>query len=376
MFENKNYEMLLGNCFDTLKTLPDNFVQSVATSPPYFSLRNYETEHQLWGGDKECDHEWLDQLPRRARSKNDKRSETGIQNESAFCDLPNTKLCIKCSGWVGELGLENTPERFVENLVTVFDEVKRVLRDDGVCFVNLGDTYWNNAKIKHPTLKEKDMTLTPQRFAIAMQDHGWYVRNEIIWNRKNCLPESVGDRFTRSHEAIWMFTKNGEYYFDQHAVREPYKDGFDASAMTLIDGETLINPSGANKRTVWDMGVSSDKSGHVAPFCKDLPAVAIKSSTSEYGACSNCMKPYVREMERVVVNSDKKIFSIVDKGWKKDCECDTDKVSPCIVLDPFSGSGSTGEVAMQLGRRYIGCELSKLYFDQTIRRFDGDGSLF
>lgn len=310
----KQYTLLQGNALDTLKQIPNNTVQCCITSPPYWGLRNYGTEPQLWGGNIYCAHEWITTKPRRTRSEKDVKNPNTIQNanKGANCNLIEAKACQKCHGWLGELGGEPYAEQFVRNLMMIFEEVQRVLRDDGVAFVNLGDSYfkresWNKASY----LKDTDLCLIPQRFAIAMQDAGWYVRDEVIWDKRNmCMPESVGTRCTRAHETIWHFSKSRHYYWDAKSIRDYVEDG---------------SPEGANKRNVWTVKPTKFDGEHYAGYPMELPEFCLKLATK--------------------------------KGD--------------IVLDPFSGAGTTGIAAFKNGRKYIGCELNAEYIAITESRFKG-----
>ncbi len=228
--------------------LPDECAQMVVTSPPYWGLRKYAGEQELiWGGDKKCEHEWVDSSIPKSGGVGD--YEVGrVGNAKARSDSHDKKessTCHLCGAWKGAYGLEPTPEMYVEHTIEIFEEVKRVLRSDGVCFVNIGDSYYASggastvgALASHtqgkvsdfsvpypyyttiPHLKAKDLCLIPQRLAIAFQDAGWWARSIIIWSKSNPMPESVTDRPTESHEYILMLTKSARYYWDASAVRE------------------------------------------------------------------------------------------------------------------------------------------------------------
>jgi DNA modification methylase len=292
-----------GDCLDILPTLEANTIQCCVTSPPYWGLRDYGVE--------------------------------------------------------GQLGLEKTPEEYVAKMIAVFSEVKRVLRNDGTLWLNLGDSYYNyrpgctsqtkqtlngaEGKVieftdkrgsKQEGLKEKDLCGIPWRVAFALQADGWYLRQDIIWAKPNPMPESVTDRCTKSHEYIFLLTKSARYYFDQDSIREPHKRIWDAtnggsiSTGRMVEaggamgdmsshpkGYPLPNPNGANRRSVWTITTKPYKEAHFATFPEEIPRTCILA------------------------------------GSKKG---DT-------ILDPFSGAGTTGVVAEKLGRKYIGIELNPEY---------------
>jgi len=233
-----NYKLILGDCLEKLRELPDSSVQCITTSPPYFGLRNYLTGEWV-GGDSGCSHEIT----------------KGIVTEKY-------KVC-QCGAMFedNQIGLENTPEVYIAKLVEVFHEARRVLKDDGTLWLNLGDSYWGGkgqsgsrgaefqdernlngeslnrgyqtmggAKLtkptdgRHETIKPKDLMMIPARVAIALQADGWWLRSEIIWNKPNPMPESVTDRPTKSHEMIYLLTKSARYFYDNEAVREGLKE--------------------------------------------------------------------------------------------------------------------------------------------------------
>src|SRR5690606_4071995 len=190
------WEIKQGDALSVLKTMPDQSINTCVTSPPYWGLRDYGVD--------------------------------------------------------GQLGLEPTPEEYVANLVEVFREVRRVLRDDGTLWLNLGDSYagsgkgaWDNKEVQKEVyvpdkdspqcklkkvpqgLKPKDLVGIPWRVAFALQADGWYLRQDIIWHKPNCMPESVKDRCTKAHEYIFLLTKNSKYYFNSDLIREPNQDKYD-----------------------------------------------------------------------------------------------------------------------------------------------------
>ena len=310
--------ILVGDCLTRLKQLPDDSVQCCVTSPPYWGLRDY-------GND-------------------------------------------------GQIGLESTPAEFVAAMVAVFDEVRRVLRSDGVCFVNLGDSYGRNPQkgdnsgdgkhgeygcgVVHDRplggLKPKDLCGIPWRVAFALQDSGWWLRQDIIWHKPNPMPESVTDRCTKAHEYIFLLTKSARYYWDQHAIMEKASYGEEHARKATSWGTNRKHPNkanvadyafkgdnhttskmadgthGRNARSVWTITTKPYSGAHFATFPPELP------------------------------------MRCIGAGSKKG---DT-------ILDPFFGAGTTGLVAMKMGRDCIGVELSPDYAEIARKRIADACGLF
>ena len=330
-------KIIEGDCLEVMRQMPDRCINCCVTSPPYWGLRDY--------------------------------------------------------GVSGQLGLEKTPEEFVEKMVGVFSEVRRVLRDDGTLWLNLGDSYartggWasndgldgkkrgesgraksncqNGNGQKCPEgLKQKDLVGIPWRVAFALQADGWYLRSDIIWHKPNPMPESVCDRPTKSHEYIFLMAKAEKYYYDHEAIKEnsqptnPSRNGFSdlqefkrsgnkkrkparARGVPVDDrGKTAGNVAGSvpwagtnrNKRTVWTVGTRPFKEAHFATFPEDL------------------IKPCI-------------LAGCPDGG---------------IVLDPFMGAGTTALVAAKYGRKFAGCELNPEYAAMARKRVANEqaqGKLF
>ena len=318
-----------GDVIDHLLEFPDGSVQCVVTSPPFFNLRDYGQE--------------------------------------------------------GQIGLEKTPEEYVDKMVRVFGEIKRVLKDDGTVWLNLGDSYSAGTMTKHTgeARKNRDMTAMsgiirkynkpknligiPWRVAFALQNDGWYLRQDIIWHKPNPMPESVKDRCTKAHEYIFLLSKSDKYYYDADAIRTPLKDGairrlleknIDNQRGSITpsksngpmkavggkdwqshmagggskikghkgyfdkDGNPICGPT-ANRKSVWKINTQPYKEAHFAVFPPELPELCIKAGTKEGD----------------------------------------------IVLDPFFGSGTTGWVAQRLGRKWIGIELNPEYIEIAKKRF-------
>ncbi len=342
---------LIGDCRETLKTLDAGSVQCVVTSPPYFGLRDYGSAR--WdGGDAAFDH-----------SGTDAGSTSKREGRSYQQGHPMGLVCRKC-GAVRidqQIGLEQSPAEYVAALVAVFGEVWRVLRDDGTVWLNLGDSYNSpmggatNPGIsqkgtrvptyqhgqgyrKDKTLKPKDLIGIPWRVAFALQDAGWYLRSDIIWAKPNCMPESVTDRPTRSHEYLFLLTKRDRYYYDSEAIAEPTthtgltweqrkaqgegpRRGIAQGGLSNIGG----NDGKRNRRTVWTVPTSPYSGAHFATFPEKL------------------IEPCILAGSRVG---------------------DT-------VLDPFGGSGTTARVAIKHGRHAILCELNPDYVKLQDKRTDG-----
>ena len=301
------WEIKQGDALSVLKTMPDQSINTCVTSPPYWGLRDYGVD--------------------------------------------------------GQLGLEPTPAEYVANLVEVFREVRRVLRDDGTLWLNLGDSYSGSCQtggvnsisgkgksqphVKHKrntNLKPKDLVGIPWMVAFALRADGWYLRQDIIWHKPNAMPESVKDRPTRAHEYIFLLSKSPRYYYDADAIREPHtlndrvkgrKPNF-APRKWLPEGGKIsnnnrsggdgvgFNPKGRNKRSVWTIPTRPFKGAHFAVFPPDLIEPCILAGCPAGG----------------------------------------------VVLDPFMGSGTTGMVAAMYQRNFIGFELNPEYCKMAEKRIE------
>lgn len=308
--------ILVGDCIESLRKLPAQSVHTCVTSPPYFGLRDY--------------------------------------------------------GHEGQIGLEPTPDEFVAKLVAVFREVRRVLRDDGTLWLNLGDSYasYRDGKATPDTtrgddtgtlvpkgqaknrmastfagtsVKHKDLIGIPWRVAFALQADGWYLRQDIIWHKPNPMPESVTDRCTKAHEYIFLMAKSERYYFDHVAIKEPsksksegirfggakYGDSDDPKHATK-SGNVSKEYAMANRRSVWTVTTKPFKGAHFATFPFDLIEPCILAGCPEGGT----------------------------------------------VLDPFGGSGTTALAAQTWGRKFILCELNPIYAQMAKNRIEAKQDLF
>jgi len=287
--------LLIGNSLEKIDEIKEKSVQAIVTSPPYWGLRDYNAD--------------------------------------------------------GQLGEELVPEDFVRTLTTLFNKSKRVLKDDGTLWLNIGDTYFGakgghweggnsitndatggnyrmqrKAPPKHPRLKTKDLTGVPWMLAFSLQKDGWYLRQDIIWHKPNPMPEAVKDRCVKSHEYIFLLSLKPKYYFDYEAIQEKavYVGDNRASRGDSRRDVLLANniaadsqPTGEfrNKRSVWSINTAQSGEAHFAVFPEKIPELCIKAGTKEGD----------------------------------------------VVLDPFMGSGTTANVAKRLGRKWIGIELNEEY---------------
>lgn len=316
-------KIIQSDCLDGLRTLADGSIHCCVTSPPYWGLRDY--------------------------------------------------------GRDGQIGLEATPEAYVERLVEVFREVRRVLRDDGTCWLNLGDSYGSG----------KQLVGIPWRVAFALQADGWYLRQDIIWHKPNPMPESVRDRCTKAHEYVFLLAKSGKYLYDAEAVSE--EAVCDRMRGPALHGD-LISTNGnsglsrrqlnetKNRRSVWKIATKSYRGAHFATMPPQLAETCLRAGTSEAGCCSLCGTPHERVVDRKRVatrpgtdtkvtgdkmtdgnrDPERHVTTTTTTGWRPTCSCNA-SVSPCTVLDPFGGSGTTLAVAAELGLNGIGFELNDDY---------------
>ena len=256
--------ILTGDVFDRLAHLPDESVHCVVTSPPYFGLRDYGLEPQVWGGHEDCQHEWgeIERGKRKDMLPLDKTASEGRSGTTAHQDGAahnGGRFCVRCGAWLGNLGLEPTMDMHIEHLVRIFREVRRVLRKDGTLWLNYGDAYAGSANGrsaadtkalgKHDrtfrdkpistvggVFKPKDLMMMPARVAMALQAEGWWLRSEIVWSKPNPAPEGAKDRPTSAHEKVYLLTRSARYFYDAGAVRIPETGG-------ATPGERMENAS-------------------------------------------------------------------------------------------------------------------------------------
>jgi len=435
-------KVLNGDCLEVLDQLPEKSVDTCITSPPYYGLRDYGTAE--WeGGDESCDH----QVGRFEHSVSEKQ-----KSNSASAGHQARDICPKCGAVRKDkqIGLEETPEEYVDKMVEVFRKVRRVLKDEGTVWLNLGDSYASNHYTgardsdtgwKHGELsqgyqaraggaggvfKVKDLMGIPWMVAFALRADGWYLRQDIIWHKKNCMPESVTDRCTKAHEYIFLLSKNVKYYFDNESIKEDAvragtipkgKKYTSKLADSKIGGrhtrETLNEKPVAekrNKRSVWTVTNKPFKGAHFAVFPPDLIKPCVLAGCPEK-VCVECDTPYEREMEdvdvepkkNISIGDDRKEFDSSmggggtslkghsgyfksdgtpvttpkkDLGFKKQCQCETDETKSGTVLDPFGGAGTTGLVADRNGRNAILIELNDEYAEMARDRLYNDAPLF
>jgi DNA modification methylase len=360
--------ILTGCCLSMLATLPDKSVHTCVCSPPYWGLRDYGTG--TWeGGDAACAHDpgGMKQVPQ-TKHPAASASITSGGNRGAG------RTCLKCGATRADqqLGLEATPEEYVANMVAVFREVRRVLRDDGTLWLNLGDSYTSGgrgyrdpgqSKINGggrvtgltakgtraetpPGLKPKDLVGIPWMTAFALRADGWYLRSDIIWEKPNPMPESVTDRPTKSHEYLFLLSKSERYYYDHEAIAEPVT----ASTIERLSQPTLDQQNGSdrvpgkmngtmkavgaldtrNRRTVWTIPTKPFSEAHFATYPAELIEPCILAGSPVGGT----------------------------------------------VLDPFFGAGTTALVADRLGRHAIGIELNPDYVKIAEKRLRKDAGMF
>ena len=233
------HKIICDNTLDALRELPKESIDMVMTSPPYWGLRDYGKDTgTIWSGEKDCEHKWIDTYVRNTDKTAGEKQKTNKGNIGR--DNPiNNAFCSKCGAWHGQLGLEPTPELYIEHLRMVFVEIKRVLKETGTCWINIGDSYsnrgecdpsrWKSKEIAYKpscdckSLPPKCMVMIPERFAFMMIDSGYILRNKIIWHKPNSMPSSVKDRFNTTYEMLYFFSKDRKYWFDLDAVREEHK---------------------------------------------------------------------------------------------------------------------------------------------------------
>ena len=380
-----------GNVVDVLAELPEQSVDCCITSPPYWGLRDYGLPAMVWGGDPDCEHCFY--FP----------SEKG--NVIAL-NQPAKGFCVKCGAWLGCHGLEPTVALWVKHEVEIFRQVRRVLKDDGTVWLNLGDAYASRGGAgwqgKHgarsnrthtqrnllgnttsENIKQKDLIGLPWRVAFALQADGWYLRSDIVWEKPNCMPESVKDRPTKSHEYIFLLSKSDRYYYDYKSIMEPASPDTHARYARGRSDHHKNTDGGPGNQTIaktfkhmldkvpsgWD----TSNGDHRNLTGRYRHGVNPKAAQSTPGSRQNAS--FSTAVKDIVKYRNKRtVWKVPTRGFKGAhfATFPPALIEPCVlagcpiggtVLDPFFGAGTTGIVSHENGRRFIGIELGKHYLD-------------
>jgi site-specific DNA-methyltransferase (adenine-specific) len=318
-----------GHALQLLKQMPSDFVDCMVTSPPYWALRDYKTKGITWDSKEDCKHEWGENI-----SVKQKSTPKDWHEETKFSDDITNTFCKKCGAWKGQLGLEPSFDLYVKHLCDIMDEVKRVLKPTGTCWVNLGDTYSGTGcgtgtshfsqidkcmkQNVETDLPDKSLCQVPSRFAIEMVNRGWTLRSEIIWQKPNGLPSSIKDRFTLDFEKIFFFVKNRKYYFEtlyedyvsldkrpagvvqnreygyqgKYKVMPPIggKKQTEGNDNPVYSGNTPEWKQGRIKRCVWSINTHPFPDAHFATFPEELAEPMVQAGSPEF-ICKKCGKP-------------------------------------------------------------------------------------
>jgi len=390
-------QTLHGDCRDVLCQVPDGSVHCCVTSPPYWGLRSYLPK----------DH------PDKAREIG--QEKTPEQFVATMVEVfREVRRCLHDSGtlWLNLGDSYSSGGRTTQVVQTVRGPT---VRDQSGDAASGKQEYLNGTAMRPPVFagsKPKDLCGIPWRVVLALQADGWYWRSCIVWHKKSCMPESVTDRPTNSWEPIFLLAKSQRYFYDAEAVKEPADTAGDVGGFSGCQaigagvkpsgnqipekGAAYVRPSFRNQRNVWSLGPEPYSEAHFATFPTEIPRRAILAGTSARGCCPKCLTPWERVVEKSSTYNGKrdtgetytaKAYSSPQSeprgskknlggdaepsrtvGWQPGCECNAGEPIHCTVLDPFGGSGTTGAVALELGRNATLCELNGGYLPLIQKR--------
>jgi len=379
---------------------PDS--RNFTTMNPYWGLRDYGSEGLIWGGHADCEHQWEQDLIKKGHHAGETNSgKEGYTKDTGQWSNSQGKYCERCGAWCGSLGLEPTPEEYVAHIVDIFREVWRVLKDDATVWLNMGDSYFgswgdyvapNSKKHQyqsetrwrrpgyeegdyhgrpptagcHDTLKKKDLVGIPWRVAFALQEYGFYLRQDIIWSKPNPSPECVKDRCTKSHDYIFLMSKSKKYYFDHEAILEPVSKGTHARLAKNVQEQIVSSRANGGRKT--------NSHGNIKGNDTKKRKLAERGSGIKHNESFDTAMVIMPQFR-----NKRSVWEITTQSCKEAHFATFPEalVVPCIlagsksgdtVLDPFAGSGTTLWVAKRLGRKAVGYELNQEYCEFAAKR--------
>ncbi len=418
--------ILQGDAIEQLRTLPAESVQCCVTSPPYWGLRDYGTA--AWeGGDEECDHLEVNDTRDPAICKQTTSAGTSRLGFREACGKCGAKRIDSQLGL--EKTPDEYVAKMVEVFREVRRVLRKdgtLWLNLGDSYANNFGTNYAGATARVGNtqsgeqrafnrvpdgLKPKDLCGITWRVAFALQADGWWLRSDIIWAKPNPMPESVTDRPTKSHEYLFLLTKSASYFYDAEAIKEAVVREWDSTnggnlspnrihkangEMRERGGEYPECTGSRNKRSVWTVATAPYPEAHFATYPPDLIKPCIMAGTSAKGCCAKCGSPWDRvvrksggttgkswhdhkndlqvgqrggneDHRRAAADGYETDYKVETLGWQPTCKCDAD-IQPCVCLDPFAGSGTTGMVALELGRKAVLIELNPKYCDLIRQR--------
>lgn len=404
--------ILHGHTLDLLRSLPPESVHCIITSPPYWGLRSYDLPESAFGGDRFHLHTFKAVAQDAAKAiYDDNKGSRTLQFFPSGKNGFQTGAFCRCGAWHGILGLEPTPQLYLDHLVELCHELYRILVPEGTFWLNLGDGY---ASIPYEAwgIKPKDLLGIPHRAFFALQAAGWYGRQDEVWHKSVPAPDDVNDRSTRAHEYVFLLTKAAKYYFDTKAAFEPNRtlkgkpnpDWLQIQTAELRGTKTpgwVLKHQGHNRRSVLYLNQEYERDAagrvHTAVFPKTLVELCLLRGSSNAGCCPSCRIQFRRtispginlaEQRHAARDAQRKRGVIArgpaigskeldtlrehhpdfDHGFLPQCDCPKQPPIPSVILDPFSGSGTAGFVALSLGRRYLGIDLNQGHVSHSRNR--------
>lgn len=421
-------KIICGGCLSVMEDIPNNSIDMAMTSPPYWGLRDYGIE-QIFGGDKDCEHKWGERIIRRTFGNVGVHPNVGNQKIDAMKGHENKgQFCLACDAWRGQIGLEPTPEMYIDHLVQIFNELKRILKREGTLWLNMGDTYsstrWSDSPSttgiskkhcdvvlhKQHDLPSKCLCMIPERLSWSLIQNGWILRNKNIWHKRNAMPSSVKDRFNNRWEYLFMFTKNNKtILWHNDKTKEWVKkrplgvkgiegEDWEWREVGIVNGNVFnVRVRDAEKDRFLEKATEKEKKDYGK---SRLKKISLWDGFTYYFDLDAVRDPHIHDPAYKVIGQKDSpvqqsaggispqnplgknpgdVFEINTQPFPEahfavfpENLCEKPIKAGCqeggIVLDPFCGAGTVCYVAREMKRQFIGIDIKKKYCKMTEKR--------